>query len=241
MSRSVSGWRQALARRGLVPALAAVVAAQVVVDLSLLRYSYFFAEDFGELATYSEGPLDLDLLSTSVFGHFIPGLVLVQRYVGIWFGADWAVTSALTCLVQVGGTIAFARLLLALRGAAWWIPWATAAFALGTVSLNTVPWWSATLAPQVAVAASVSTWGCAVRYARTRRRRHLVGVAVMFVLAVSFFEKSIAVSAYLGLFVLLVGTQETDDGWRGRAQEAVRLWPVWGCWPPSASWTWPSS
>ncbi len=225
---SVSGWRETLARRGLWPALAAVVAAQVVVDLSLLRYSYFFAEDFGELSTYSEGPLDLDLLSSSVFGHFIPGLVIVQRYVGAWFGADWVVTSALTCLIQVGGTIAFARLMLALRGAAWWIPWASAAFALGIVSLNTVPWWAATLAPQVAVVAGVSTWGCAVRYARTGRPRHLVGLAVMFVLAVSFFEKSLAVGACLGLFVLLVGTRQTDDGWRDRAREAVRLWPVWG-------------
>jgi hypothetical protein len=127
----------------------------------------------------------------------------------------------------MGGTVAFTRLLVALRGARWWIPWVAGAFGLGILGLNTAPWWAATLSPQIAVVACVSAWGCAMRYDRSRRLRHLLSLLVMFGVAVSFFEKSVVVSAYVGLFVLIVGTHATDETWRQRVHRVRRLWPVW--------------
>lgn len=207
--------------------LAVVLLLQLAAVAWLLSNSYYFSEDFGQLLNYPREPLGPDLLSTSVFGHLIPGFVFAQWAAGGWLGASWTATALVTCVVQLGGTVAFARLLVALRGRRWWVPWLTGAFALGILGLNTVPWWAATLSPQIAVAASVSAMGCAMRYDRTRRVRHLVSLLVMFGVAVSFFEKSVIISAYVGLLVLIVGTHAPEEAWRERVHRAVRLWPVW--------------
>ena len=207
--------------------LAVVLTVQLAVCLWLLSRSYFTQEDFGELQAYHQRPFGSELLRTSVFGHLMPGLIMVERITGGWLHGSWAAASAITCGVQLGGTVAFARVLIALHGRRWWLPWPVAAFALGTIGLNTVSWWAATLAPQVAVMASVSAFGCALRYDAGHRLRHLGSLLVMFGLAVAFFEKSVVVSAYLGLFVLLVGTHDAAEGWRERWRRVVSLWPVW--------------
>ena len=219
-------WGEALAHRWLLPALGVVVTVQLVASVYLLHGSYFFAEDFGQLTAYAEWSLGPSLLQNSVFGHFVPGFMLVQHLVGSWFGVDWVATSVLTCLVQVLGTVAFTRLLLALRGRTWWLPWAVAAYALSVVGLNTVPWWAATVTPQLAVITSVSTWGCFLRYDASRSVRHLASLAVMFALSLSFLEKSVVTCAYLGLFVLVVGTGLTST-WGQRVRQALDLWPAW--------------
>ena len=213
--------------RLLAVGVGAVLTVQLVTCLWLLSRSYFTQEDFGELQAYHQRPFGAELLKTSVFGHLMPGLILVERIVGGWFRGSWVAASAFTCLVQLGGTIAFTRVLLALHGRRWWLPWPVAAFALGVVGLNTVSWWAATLAPQVAVATSISAVGCALRFDATRRLRHLASLLVMFALAVAFFEKSVLVSAYLGIFVLLVGPGAPSEGWRERWHRVVTLWPVW--------------
>lgn len=220
-------WGEALAHRWLLPALGVVVSLQLVASIYLLHGSYFFAEDFGQLTAYAERSLGPSLLQNSVFGHFVPGFMLVQHLVGSWFGVDWVATSVLTCLVQVLGTVAFTRLLLALRGRTWWLPWAVAAYALSVVGLNTVPWWAATLTPQLAVVTSVSTWGCFLRYDASRSMRHLASLAVMFTLSLSFLEKSVVTCAYLGLFVLVVGTGLAPTTWAQRVRHALGLWPAW--------------
>lgn len=216
-----------LTTRTFVGALGGVLVVQLVVSLYLLRHSYFFSEDFTFLAIYQDVPVTADLLRTSIFGHLIPGFILTQKYFGTWFGADWGVASIVTLAVQLGGTIAFARLLLALVGRrTWWVVWLTTAFGLSVVVLNTAPWWAATSTMQITMVAAISAWGCTLRYARTRQWRYLLSLAVMYTVSVAFFEKSIATSAYLGLFVLLVGTAERDR-LRDRVRQAVDLWPAW--------------
>ena len=149
-----------------------MLAVQFVVVGYLLRNSYFFAEDFTFLALYQDVPVSADLLRTSIFGHLVPGFILINKFFGAWFGADWGVAAIATLAVQLGGTVAFARLLLALVGRrTWWVVWLTAAFGLSLVVLNTAPWWAATWTMQITMVAAVSAWGCALRYARTRNWR----------------------------------------------------------------------
>ena len=186
---------------------------QLAVVTYLVSRSYFFSEDFTFLEIYRDTPVTADLLRTSIFGHLVPGFILVQKYFGDWFGANWTLAAFATVAVQLGGTVAFARMLLALVGRrAWWTLWLTAAFGLSVVVLNTAPWWAATWTMQITLAAAVSSWGCALRYERTRNWRYLVSLAVMYLVSVAFFEKAIVTSAYLGLFILFVGTRDRD-GW----------------------------
>jgi hypothetical protein len=222
-----AGSGSGLSPRAFAGALGGVLLVQLAASLYLLRGSYFFAEDFYFLQTYADRPVSAELLRTSIFGHLIPGYILLQKCFGSWFGADWGLASLVTLGVQLGGTIAFARLLLALVGRrTWWTVWLTAAFGLSVVVLNTAPWWAATSTMQITMVAAISAWGCTLRYAATGAWRHLLSLAVMYTVSVAFFEKSIATSLYLGLFVLLVGTQG-DEPFRARRRRALRLWPAW--------------
>jgi hypothetical protein len=216
-----------VAGRWFWPVNGIILAVQALACILLLRRSYFFAEDFTYLQVFRHRPVGLDLLTQPVFGHLTPGFLLVQKYFGQWWGANWPLAAVLTVLVQVAGTVAFARLMLALVGRTWWSPLVTAAFGLSVIVLNTSQWWAATTTIQVALACCVSTWGCALRYADSRRLRHLVSLAVMFGLAAAFWEKTIAECAFLGLFALLVGVGERHSSSADRLRSTLRLWPVW--------------
>lgn len=187
--------------------------------------SYFFAEDYLFLQLFGQLPLDADLLTRSVFGHLLPGWILLQRTFGLLVGANWTVATVVMVASHVLGALALTRLLVALHGRRWWHPLVTLAFGCSLVMLNTALWWGATTSTQMACAACISAWGCAARYCRTRRVRHLLSLAVMFAVALSLWEKSMVTAAYLGLFVLVVGAG--DETWRRRVGQALRLWPVW--------------
>src|SRR3712207_2124755 len=75
-----------LTLRGFVAGVAVVLVAQAAAVLYLTSRSYFFAEDFTYLEIYRETPVTSELLRTSIFGHLLPGFILVQKYFGIWFG-----------------------------------------------------------------------------------------------------------------------------------------------------------
>jgi hypothetical protein len=220
-----------LAGRWYWPANGAILAVQALACILLLRRSYFFAEDFTFLQIYDRRTLDGTLLRESIFGHLIPGFIALNKYFGDWFGANWTAAAILTLAVQLGGTVAFARLMTTMLGRRWWIPAVVAAFGLSLVGLNTTPWWAATTTIQIALAACVSTWGCALRYVSTRRARHLVSLMLMYGIALAFWEKSLATCAYLGLFALIVGLANRSDWeastWSARFRSAVNLWPVW--------------
>lgn len=221
---SVRTW---LAGPGFWPALLAVLVVQTVASCYLLRQSYFFAEDFTFLQLFASDDLDYDTATRVIFGHLIPGFVVVNKFLGLWFGPSWLAASIVTLVVQLGGTLAFARLVHALAGRTWWLPIATAAFGCSVVNLTTVPWWGATMTIQAALTMCVATWASAIAYARDLRLRHLATLALSYAVALAFWEKSLATCAYLGLFVLIVGVRARDDSWGARLRECLRLWPVW--------------
>ncbi|QBX55614.1 hypothetical protein EXE58_09215 [Nocardioides seonyuensis] len=207
--------------------VAAVFIVQALTVAALTKRSYFFAEDFRFLAELHDGPIDADLLGYNVFGHFVPGLALGNHLFSQAFGTSWTAASVVILLFQLGGSIAFLRLLLALHGPEWWVPWATAAFSLSVVMLNNAVWWAATWTMGATTVCAVSAFGCAQRYFNTRRRRHLLSLAVMAALSFSFFEKSVVLCVYVGLFVLFVGGMSERETWAQRFRTALSVWPVW--------------
>lgn len=208
-------------------AVAAVWAVQMYASVYLLRHSFFFADDFIYLDLFDDLPINGELLGRSIFGHMVPALILVQKAFGTWFGANWTAAALATLALQLGGSVAFVRLMTALHGRAWFVPLACAGFSCSVVMLNNVPWWSAVWTMGATVICAISAWGCATRYANTRQLRYLASMAVMFTLSVTFFEKSLALAAYIGLFVLFVGQRMEVESWGERIRYALRLWPVW--------------
>lgn len=218
-----------LGGRGFLPAILAVLVVQTIAVRHLLGRSYFFAEDFLFLQIYDGRANDVELLTTNVFGHLVPGFVLVNKYFGAWLGADWTAASFLTLAVQLLGTLGFVRLLVALVGRRWWVPLLTGAFGLSVVCLNTAPWWAATVTIQIAFAAWIWSLDAIVRYADTRRLRYLALMVAGYAVALAFWEKSLAVCAYAGLLSLIVGVardRETTTA-MDRLRTTVGLWPVW--------------
>lgn len=219
--------RDRLAGPWLVPAIGVVLAVQAVVVLFIMSRSYYFAEDFTFLQLFDHQALGYDALTRVIFGHLTPGFIVINKYVGTWFGASWTPAEVITLVIQAAGTVAFARFAIALAGRRWWTPIAVAAFGLSLVGLNTTPWWGATTTIQATLVGCVATWDFAIRYAATRRWPHLLGVALAYAVALLFWEKSLLTCFYLGTFALLVGVRSQQGSWRERLREVLRAWPLW--------------
>ncbi|QBX55613.1 hypothetical protein EXE58_09210 [Nocardioides seonyuensis] len=208
-------------------AVVSVFVVQAATVVVLTSRNYFFMEDFRFLVQLREGPIDAELLGYDVFGHFVPGLALGNHLFAQAFGASWTAASVVILAFQLGGSVAFLRLLIALHGRTWWLPGALAAFALSVVMLYSSVWWAATWTMGATTVCAVSAFGCAQRYFNTRRRRHLLSLAVMAALSFSFFEKSVVLCVYVGLFALVVGKLDERESWRQRLRGALAVWPVW--------------
>lgn len=204
-----------------------VFAVQTATVVVLTSRNYFFMEDFRFLVELRDGPIDAELLGYDVFGHFVPGLALGNHLFAQAFGASWTAASVVILAFQLGGSVAFLRLLIALHGRTWWLPGALAAFAFSVVMLYNSVWWAATWTMGATTVCGISAWGCAQRYANTRRARHLVSLTVMSALSFSFFEKSVVLCVYVGLFALIVGSLDERQSWGQRLRDSMAIWPVW--------------
>ncbi|WP_369139997.1 hypothetical protein [Modestobacter versicolor] len=221
----VDGVRAEPPLRAYRAALAGLVVAQVALLSYLAGRSYFFTDDLLYGSLLRSEPLTLDLLFRSWFGHLVPGFIAVDWFFINHVGMDWTAAAAIMVAATVGGTVAMSRLLDALTGRAWRNLVVTALFGFSLFVTTQVMWWGAVLTNVVPLAASIATMGCFVRWVRTGRTRHLVGMAVLFLVAVSFYEKSVLTAAYVGLISLLV----LDAGlpWRDRVRTTLSRWPAW--------------
>jgi hypothetical protein len=187
--------------------------------------SMFFADDllYGSILTTE--PLTSHLLLRSWFGHLGPGFIAVDWTFFRVFGANWAAAAAVIVAIQLAGTTALIRLLHAVRGRSW-VNLGVAAFAVLSLAVTTQSlWWGAVLSNLLPLAASIATLGCFARWVRTRRARHLVAMALVFAVAVSFYEKSVLTAGYVALLSVLV----LDAGvpWRRRWRTTLDRWPAW--------------
>jgi hypothetical protein len=211
--------------RGYRAALAALLAGQAALALWVAGRSFFFADDFvyGHLLTTE--PMSLGLLLRSCFGHLVPGFIALDWTFNRTVGMNWAAATAVIVAAQLGTTVALVRLLSALRGRSWGNLLAAALVAFSLAFTAQSLWWGAVVTNLVPLAATVATLGCFARWVTRGHQRHLVAMAVMFGIAVAFYEKSVLTAAYVGLLSLLV----LDAGlpWRRRWATTLRRWPAW--------------
>jgi hypothetical protein len=187
--------------------------------------SFFVSDDLLYGSLLGEAPLDVQLLTRSWFGHLVPGFIAADWAYYRVFGLDWGVAAVVMIAVALAATVAFVRLLEALCGRAWRTLAVSALFGLSLMVLTQVTWWGAVMTNLAPLAASIATMGCFVRWVRTGRSRHLVGMTLCFLIAVAFYEKSILTAAYVGLLSVLV----LDAGlpWHERVRSMLRRWPAW--------------
>ena len=204
---------------------AALLGVQTVLLIWIASRSYFFSDDllYGNLL--GSEPLNLHLLTRSWFGHLVPGFIAADWTFVRVVGLDWGVAAVIMIAVTLGATVAMIRLLEAISGRVWRTLAVSALFAFSLMLTTQVMWWGAVMTNVVPLAASIATIGSFARWVRTHRARHLVSMTACFVLAVSFYEKSILTAAYVGLLSLLV----LDAGlpWRERVRTTLRRWPAW--------------
>jgi hypothetical protein len=205
--------------------LLTILLVQFIVAFIYSGKSYFFQDDFVLFRLMQQSRLDTHLLTRSIFGHFIPGWVLADKTFQNVFGTDYSAARWIMTIVVLLATIALYRLLRALVGRSKWVPIVTAVVALGPITLNAVIWWGVAASVFASNAANIAVFGCFVRWHNTKRVRHLVGMAVMYVIAMSFWEKAAFTAVYVFLFAFLVLDRNLGlrDRWRG----IWRRWPAW--------------
>src|SRR5689334_8687759 len=93
--------RERFPGRWFVQGVVLVALIQTSACAWLLSRSYFFAEDFTYLQIYHARHVDTELLREPIFGHLIPGFILLNKFFGSTFGADWAAAALLTVVVQL--------------------------------------------------------------------------------------------------------------------------------------------
>ncbi len=206
--------------RGWVVQLAVVAAVTALV----CAQSWFYVDDW-LMALILPNMSVPEMLGYSYFGHFMPGFAVAQRLFWDTFGPSWLAASVITALILCAASLAARRVVESTVDRPG--PWGFVAGLMVPLSLSFLMcagWWSATMQPLVPAVAGVSVVGCATRYYRTGRARHLVGLALVDTLAMSFFEKSAIYAAFAGLWCLLV---VHVGGARAVLAQVVRRWPAW--------------
>ncbi len=206
--------------RGWAVQLALVAAVTTLV----CSQSWFYADDW-VMASLLPRLETRELLLRSYFGHLMPGFAVAQRAFWTTAGSSWATATLITVLILVAASVASRRLVEATVDRAG--PWGFVAGLTVPLSLSFLlcaPWWSATMQPLVPAVAGIAVVGACTRYYRTGRRRHLVALALVDALAMSFFEKSAIYSAFAGLWCVLV---VRSGGPRAVLTQVLRRWPAW--------------
>jgi len=213
------------APRGYRAVRLGLVGAQLALLTGIAAQSFFFADDFLYGSLLGSTPLTGDLLIRSWFGHLVPGFIAADWAFIHYVGLNWTVAAAIMIAVTLAATVALIRLLEALCGRVWRVLVIGGLFAFSLMLTTQVLWWGAVMTNVIPLAATIATLDAFVRWARSGRLLHLAAMTVWFLVAVSFYEKSILTAAYVGLLSLLV----LDAGlpWRERMRSTLRRWPAW--------------
>ncbi|MFE1595312.1 hypothetical protein [Nocardia sp. NPDC058705] len=224
-SRAVS-WRMS-GRAALVVA-AVLIVAQLGLRGWIAASGFFYWDDFLLIGRVSSQPLfSTELLFTSHDGHVMPLAFVLTWLVTEAAPMNWAAAVVVLVGLQVLASLAVLRLLVVLLGmrARMLVPLVFYLFVPLTVPA--FAWWSAAvnaLPLQIALA-----WvsADAVRLVRTGQRRYAVSGAVVFAVALLFFEKSVVVLP-VAFAVVVLAAHVTGGSVREAARRGAVLWTAGG-------------
>lgn len=214
-------------RTWLVAAVAcALIAAQLTLRGVLAWTGEFYWDDLiliGRAGTYPL--LSADLLGHDHDGHLMPGAFALAALTTAIAPMQWWPAAVTLVLGQALASLAVLRLLWLLLGPRR-VLWGPLLFYLfAPLTLPAFAWWAAALNALPLQAALAWVAGEALQFARTGRRRHLLGGTIATIVALLFFEKAVLVP--LVAFATLALTYRVD----GAAAPLRRAWrdarPLW--------------
>ncbi|WP_245914175.1 hypothetical protein [Nocardia fluminea] len=219
-------WR--MTGRTVLLVAAAAILAQLVLRGWVAASGFFYWDDFLLIGRVSSQPvLSTELLFTSHDGHVMPLAFVLTWLVTEVAPFNWAVAVVVLTGLQLLASLAVLRLLIVLLGIRARMLGPLAFYLFVPLTVPAFAWWSAAvnaLPLQIALA-----WvsADAVRLVRTGRRRYVVSGAVVFAVALLFFEKSVVVLP-AAVAVAVLAAHVTGESVRAAARRGGALWTAAG-------------
>ncbi|MEV2242496.1 hypothetical protein [Micromonospora sp. NPDC049891] len=203
----------------------AIIALSVLWRAQVASRGFLAADDYVMITQAAESDLTIEHLLTLYNNHLMPGgrllTWLITEHVGM---AYWPYVLLMAIGQAILG-IAFFQLLRRLLQPSWLLLLPLGALMFSPLTLEATSWWAVgvnMLPMQIAMVLAV---GAQVSYVQTRRKRHLVTLALSVLLGLVFFEKAILVVA---LVFLLTAALYADGGFFRTIWTTIRRWwPSW--------------
>ncbi|WFE45958.1 hypothetical protein O7624_17200 [Verrucosispora sp. WMMD1129] len=203
----------------------AIVALSVLWRAQVASGGFLAADDYVMITQAAESNLTVEHLLALYNNHLMPGgrllTWLITEHVGM---AYWPYVLLMAIGQAVLG-ITFFRLLRRLLQPSWLLLLPLGALMFSPLTLEATSWWAVgvnMLPMQIAMVLAV---GAQVSYVQTRRKRHLVTLALSVLLGLVFFEKAILVVA---LVFLLTAALYAEGGFFRTIWTTIRRWwPSW--------------
>ncbi|MET8837609.1 hypothetical protein ABZV78_27350 [Micromonospora sp. NPDC004540] len=206
-------------------AAVAMILVSLVWRAQLASRGYLAVDDYVLIARAGESDLTPGFLLTLYNNHFMPAALLITWLVTRAAGlAYWPYVLLLTA-AQAVLAVSFARLLRTLVRPGWALLVPLAVFLFSPLTLEATSWWAVGVNMLPMQIAMVLAIGAQVRYVRTRRKRHLVSLALAVLFGLIFFEKALLVVPLVFLLTafLFVGGPPV----RAVLSTVRRYWPSW--------------
>ncbi|PZG15820.1 hypothetical protein C1I95_18820 [Micromonospora craterilacus] len=218
----IGGW---LARDRIRAVALAMIALSVLWRAHVASRGFLAADDYVLITQAAESDLTVGHLFSLYNNHLMPGgrllIWLTTEYVGM---AYWPYV----LLMAIGQTvlgIASLHLLRRLLQPSWLLLLPLGVLLFSPLTLEATTWWAVgvnMLPMQISMVLAVSAQ---VGYVQTRRKRHLVTLALAVLLGLFFFEKSILV---VPLVFLLTAAFYAEGGPVRTIWTTIRRWwPSW--------------
>ncbi|MFD3747507.1 hypothetical protein [Nocardia sp. NPDC058633] len=205
-----------------------LIVAQLVLRGWVAGIGFFYWDDFLLIGRVSSQPvLSTEVLFTSHDGHVMPLAFVLTWLITEVAPLNWAVAAVVLVGLQLLASLAVLRLVVVVVGVRARMLGPLAFFLFVPFTVPAFAWWSAAvnaLPLQIALA-----WvsADAVRLVRTGRRGYAVSGAVVFAVALLFFEKSVVVLPVAVAVAVLVAHVSGESA-RVALRRGAALWTAAG-------------
>jgi hypothetical protein len=212
------------ARDPIRAAAIGLIVVHLAVRAQVGAGGYLVYDDFS--LAWRAAEFDLaDLLVFVYNNHLMPGTMLVTWIVTTVWPMSYAPYLVVMLVGQAVLAIAFYRLLRQVLPATWGLLIPLAMFLFCPLTLEATTWWAVGGSQLGMLLALALALGAQVKYARTRRNRHLVSLGLSFLLGVLFFEKTLLIVPLVFLFTVCL---LVEGGPVRSVVDAVRrFWRSW--------------
>lgn len=204
---------------------ALLIAASVIWRASITARGYLAVDDFTMISQADAAGLTLGHLFEFYNNHLMPAGRLVTWVTHRLTEFDYWPYAALAIIGQLAVSVAFYRLLRLMLAPTWVLLAPLCLFLFNPLTLEVSAWWAVAINLLPMQLAMIMAVGAQIRYIRTRKRGHLVALAVWVAFGLAFFEKALLVVALV--FLLTVCLYAPGGPVRAVLTAIRRWWPAW--------------